>query len=309
MNISSFRHPNFLIGGAAASGTSFLVDLLTQHPLIFLPKEMRPEPHFFYKDWEYEKGITYYCERWFSDVPKECVAVGEKSTSYLFGGEGVAKRIKQFYPDMKFVFLLRNPIERTWASYRYTVLQGLEPYSFREALDREQERVQKEKGYWAQIQPHNYTGRSMYGAQIKEFLDFFSIKNMLFLKSEYFFKNSEESIYDICDFLGIRRHRCIVSGVSHHSNYGVVDAALQVELRDYFAERFDFLIEKIRMDEDIFLFADSKSDKVKINQLKNNVTECEPNIPEDCRDYLKGIFKEDRFLLSKYVNFDLADWV
>ena len=38
--------PNFIIGGVAAGGTSFLSEILIQHPNIFLPKNMRPEPHF-----------------------------------------------------------------------------------------------------------------------------------------------------------------------------------------------------------------------------------------------------------------------
>ncbi len=42
-----FVKPNFIIGGAAASGTSYLSATLVQHPQIYLPQEMRPEPLFF----------------------------------------------------------------------------------------------------------------------------------------------------------------------------------------------------------------------------------------------------------------------
>ena len=152
------RNPNFIIGGTAAGGTSFLSAILVQHPEIYLPVEMRPEPHYFYKSWEYKKGLDYYLERWFKNVPETAIAVGERSSSYLFGGESVAKKIAAVYPNMKFIFTLRNPIERTWANYRYTVLQGLEKYSFEEALANEKKRVEEQSGIWAEIQPYNYTG-------------------------------------------------------------------------------------------------------------------------------------------------------
>ena len=53
----------FIIGGTAASGTSYLSATLVQHPQIYLPQEMRPEPHFFYKSWEYKNhnmGCSFY---------------------------------------------------------------------------------------------------------------------------------------------------------------------------------------------------------------------------------------------------------
>ena len=54
------KRPNFIIGGTAAGGTSFLAAILFQHPEIYLPAEMRPEPHYYYKSWEYKKGLDYY---------------------------------------------------------------------------------------------------------------------------------------------------------------------------------------------------------------------------------------------------------
>ena len=74
--------PNFIIGGTAASGTSYLSATLVQHPQIYLPQEMRPEPHFFYKSWEYEKGLNYYFSKWFQNVPDKKIAIGERSSSY-----------------------------------------------------------------------------------------------------------------------------------------------------------------------------------------------------------------------------------
>ena len=185
------RDPNFIIGGTAAGGTSFLTAMLVQHPQVYLPKEMRPEPHYFYKSWEYSKGLDYYLERWFSHVPNDSIAIGERSSSYLFGGREVARKIVAIYPKMKFIFTLRNPIERTWANYRYTVLQGLEDLPFEEALAGEERRIKEQTGIWAEIQPYNYTGRGFYG---KHRIPWAFLKNNAAYQSEELSCNLDRSL-------------------------------------------------------------------------------------------------------------------
>ena len=54
--------PNFLIIGAARCGTTNFASYLRVQPGVFLAAK-RPEPHYFLKDWEYEKGIGYYSDR------------------------------------------------------------------------------------------------------------------------------------------------------------------------------------------------------------------------------------------------------
>jgi len=102
--------PNFLICGTSAGGTSFLSSVLVQHPEIYLPREMRPEPHYFYYSWKFAKPISWYESTWFSDATDE-KAIGERSSSYMFGVH-VAQNIFRYLPDVKMIFMLRNPIER-----------------------------------------------------------------------------------------------------------------------------------------------------------------------------------------------------
>ena len=53
---------------------------------------------------------------------------------------------------------------------------------------------------WSEIQPFNYTGRSFYAKQIKEFLKFFSKKNILLIKSENLSANTDVELKKICNF-------------------------------------------------------------------------------------------------------------
>lgn len=303
------REPTFIIGGSAAAGTSFLSSILVQHPEIYLPKDMRPEPQYFYKSWEYEKGFDYYLNRWFRQADDEHIAVGERSSSYLFGGKSVAQRIAQDLPNVKLVFVLRDPVERTWANYRYTALEGLEPLSFQEALEREPERIRAQQGIWAEIQPHNYTGRGFYGAQLREYLTFFDSKQILVVKSEDLRLRLRENLRRLYSFLGVD------ADFSHHdlppdfTSLSVRDPLLQVELRSFFGGRFDQVVEDLRMQSPVSNLATDAEDEEKLRVLQANLSGEKEEMPDDARRYLKGLFASDVEVLSELTRISFEDWV
>jgi len=306
--MNNLKHPNFIIGGTAAGGTSFLSAILVQHPQIFLPREMRPEPHYFYKSWEYEKGAEYYLSRWFQNVPESVIAIGERSSSYLFGGERVAKKITAAYPNMKFIFTLRNPIERTWANYRYTVLQGLEDLSFEAALNNEERRIEEQSGVWAEIQPYNYTGRGRYAAQIREYMKYFPMENLLFIKSELLSSQTEKELHKIYKFLSLSISDFEYKRAPDHTSVNVINPKLQMELRNYFGDRFDKVIEATRKEENIDSFISSHLDKEKIDELAANMVGKKQPMPISARAFLQDFFAADIHDLQQFVDFDLEDW-
>jgi len=300
--------PNFIIGGTSAGGTSFLSAVLVQHPQIYLPKIMRPEPHFFYKSWEYEKGLDYYIKRWFADVPSHSLAIGERSSSYLFGGRVVAERIASIYPDIKMIFTLRNPIERTWANYRYTVLQGLEDLAFEDALEQEPQRVKDQSGIWAEIQPYNYTGRGYYGDQLKQFMECFPRDNILTIKSEFLSRQTDVEMKKIYRFLGLSNLDFNANRPPDHTSVNVINPSLQKELRTYFGDRFDKVIEATRKGEDMAACIDNESDRQAIDKLKENMKWKKEDIPQKARAYLQKLFSDDMKLLKPLVDFSVDDW-
>lgn len=308
MTTYSVRSPNFIVGGTSAGGTSFLSAVLVQHPEIYLPKEMRPEPHFFYKSWEYEKGTEYYLSRWFSEVPDSAVAVGERSSSYIFGGTATAEKFHKFNPGLKFVFTLRNPIERTWANYRYTVLQGLEDLSFEEALEREPQRVAAQEGIWAEIQPYNYTGRGFYADQLEQFTKFYPLSQILCIKSESLSKNTREELRKVYKFLNLTNLDFEAERPSDHTSVSVIDPSLQKRLRTYFDTKFDKVIEACRKNEGIKQYIQNKQDEENILLLEKNLTGAKAQMSEKARTYLTQVFAEDMKKLRAFVDFDYSDW-
>ena len=270
---------------------------------------MRPEPHFFYKSWEYSKGLDYYLERWFNEVSSSALAVGERSSSYLFGRQCVASRIAAHYPDMKFIFTVRNPIERTWANYRYTVLQGLEDMSFEKALEIESARISEARGIWSEIQPHDYTGRGFYASCLSDYLRYFPRSNIHIVKSELLSIQTKYELKKIYGFLNLTDLSFHYDEAPNHTAVSVIDPKLQMELRSYFGSRFDTIIESIRRELPVDSFSNGDEDFFKIKALSHNLSTQKLPMPIKTRVYLQELFAEDIIKLRQFVDFDLSDWI
>lgn len=298
--------PNFIIGGTAAGGTSFLGSAIIQHPDIYLPYPMEPECHFFLKSWEYGQGIEYYQRKWFSNVKGER-AVGERSSSYLFGGVSVAKRVRAALPDVKLVFTLRNPIARAWGNYRFTVLQGLEELTFVEALEREPERIAAQSGRWAEVQPHNYTGRGMYGRLLEEYLSEFPREQVHLIKSEDMGRDPCKTFAALFRFLQVADD-FYPQMPADYVALSVKDPAVQVKARAIFGQKITPILESIRREEDPSCFASTPEERAMMKTLIANVENVKHPIPEPAMALLRAKFSDDLKLLETIVPFSIADW-
>jgi hypothetical protein len=124
----SRRLPDFLFLGPDKSGSSWLFEVLRQHPDCFVPacKDV------YYFDDQYTKGLDWYAS-FFDDAPEQAIAVGELSHAYLFSAE-VAERIRQDLPGVRLMTSLRHPVDRCYSHYLYLVSSGLVTTSFAETI-------------------------------------------------------------------------------------------------------------------------------------------------------------------------------
>lgn len=298
--------PNFLIGGAAQSGTSALSLSIAQHPQVFMPARTVPEPHYFLKMAEYEKGLADYAETWFAEARDE-VAIGEKSSSYLFGGEAVARRIKNDLGPVRLIFTLRNPIERSWAHYRFSALNGIESLCFEDALQQEASRVAELTGPWAEIQPFNYTGRGLYAKQLEPFLEIFGAENILILKSEEI-RNAEIGTFTkIFDFLGVDTSFHPVQVPSYNSPT-VRDPVDQARCRQVFENRFGEVLRAVRAGGDRTRYATTDEERRALEVLANNLCYDPKPMSGQARQLLGTVFLSDLATLKRYVPFEIDDW-
>jgi Sulfotransferase domain len=194
--------PNFLIIGAARSGTTTLYNHLKDHPDVYLPANKRPEPHFFLKATEYAQGLAYYEQRFFSAWRNQR-AIGEASTSYLFGTD-VPKRIRGSLRDVKLVCILRDPVERAFSSYWHTIKSGLETLSFDEAILREAERKDGMTGTaMGEIAPFAYAERGFYHRQLSGWLSEFPRSQMKIVIFDDFVADPNKVLREIAGFIEV----------------------------------------------------------------------------------------------------------
>ncbi len=159
------RTPDFIIGGAPRSGTTWLCHLLARHPEIGLARPIAPEPKFFIVDDLYRRGVAHYAERWFDRLTAR--VVGEKSTNYLESAEA-AGRIAQTLPRVRLIFVLRDPVERAFSNYRWSRAHGHERLDFIDAIAAEPGRATPDGMRYAR--PFAYAARGMYAALLRPYL-------------------------------------------------------------------------------------------------------------------------------------------
>lgn len=125
--------PNFLIIGAQKAGTTWLAQILRQHPDVFVPQS---EVHFFNLKANFSRGLGWY-ERHFENA-KPGQIVGEKTPNYLWIASEAENRkagrkqhranihqsIHQYLPDAKLIVVVRDPIKRSLSAINHYRRQG-----------------------------------------------------------------------------------------------------------------------------------------------------------------------------------------
>jgi len=193
--------PNLLIIGAARCGTSNFASWLRAQPGVYLPHKP-PEAHYFLKDWEYEKGLQYYSDRWFSKVTDEPF-VGEASASYVCHRKA-AERILRDLPGVRLIAMLRNPIVRAYSSYWYSARNGFEPLSFPDALKAESARAAAAAAdpVASTVRPFAYVERGLYARQLRTYLEYFPRDRLHVIFFDDFVADPKDATCAALRFLG-----------------------------------------------------------------------------------------------------------
>jgi hypothetical protein len=177
--------PNFLLIGAMKCGTTSLADQLTVHPDIFVsdPKE----PHFFAWNQHWERGIEWY-ESLFRDA-EAAKAVGEASTTYTMHpvAPDVPPRIAQTLADVRFLYIVRHPIDRLVSHYMHRWYEGNTSNSLEAAIESDTQLL----------------AYSRYHYQIQQYLPHFPPDRFLVLVFEEFTADPVAVHQQVYRFLGV----------------------------------------------------------------------------------------------------------
>ena len=198
---------NLILPGAAKSGTSSLHNLLQLHPDIEM--SCNKEPHFFSTPKKCRLGANEHNSLFSKTSRKKYY--GESSTSYLIA-DGTAQRIKEALINPKFIFLLRDPVQRTISHYQWRVRLGLETRSLITAISEDGYKFDVEKptefGHMAYLQYSNYSD------QCSRYEQIFGCSNCHYMNSQDFRENRQLGFDLCCEFLSIPR----LTIAANHSN-------------------------------------------------------------------------------------------
>lgn len=189
--------PDFVIGGAQKAGTTALHEILRLHPELHLPAQPQ-EIHYFDIDEHYRRGPDWY-RRHFRGAGPAHVAVGQTCPSYLFDPR-VPERMARALPDVRLVFLLRNPVDRAYSHYWHSVKYGFEHLPFEEALARETDRLTGDPRTFYNL---SYAARGRYADQLERFLAHYPRERILLLLTEDLNRDPARVLDRCFAFLGV----------------------------------------------------------------------------------------------------------
>ena len=199
--------PNFMCIGAAKSGTTSLYDILKQHSDIFVPSFK--EPHFFDIPSAYKNGISWYEKSYFSNVKNEN-CVGDFTPTYWFEEKTAQRIFNDLGKDVKFIVILRNPLDRAYSHYLHSKRDCHELLSFKEALVNEKTRFEKSVSigdYLSKLR-FSYIRQGSYAHMLKEYFKYFPKENFLILNFEKeFVAERKETIDKVLLFLNVNNEK------------------------------------------------------------------------------------------------------
>ena len=296
--------PNFLIVGAAKSGTSSLHNYLNQHHQVFMPSYNKEgmkvkEPRFLIKDlvqhrlhngiWTFEEYQSL-----FDDVKDE-KAIGESTVLYLYYYKNAINNIKHYLgEDVKIIIMLRNPADRAYSAFQHVSRGFKENNSFEKSLEIEKGRMEREENLTPMVM---YKEMGMYYEMVKAYME--SFKNIHIIFYEDFRDNIESEMNKIYNFLGISNN-IKIDVITKHNVGGkkwknekmkhvfMKDNPMKSILKSVLPENFR---------------------KGMRNKLINASTNKILSMKEETREYLNDYFKQDVKKLSELLNKDLNHWI
>lgn len=196
----------FLIGGVQKAGTTALARYLSGHPSIALPREK--EAHVF--------DAPDFDERWASsdidgryaghfDAARADVRYGDATPIYCFHPVFV-RRIAKYNPAMRWILLLRHPVDRAVSHYHMERARGNESWSFWPAMLLERWRLRGHEEDFSSASPlrlFSYRARGDYARQLDVLLSHFPWEQILLLHSRDLATAPDLVLSKVSEFLGV----------------------------------------------------------------------------------------------------------
>lgn len=275
--MSKNKLPEFIIGGAQKAGSTWLARMLSNHPELFVPAK---ELHFFNSEENFAQGASWYAEK-FSDAQPGQIC-GEKTPDYLFVEKAdgsrlpAAERIQAMLPDVKLLFVLRDPVTRAISALRHNLWFRRLPISARptEVLFGQHKELAESFGILS---------KGLYALQLRHYYDLFPAEQIkVWIFEEDIKKKPLQIIKEAASFIGVSDTKATIDP-NRISNRGVQSS---IALRgNYYLP---------------FLSAGW--------QVLDRILNQKFKVSQECIDQLTDYYAEDVAVLSKMLDRDLSGW-
>jgi len=292
--------PNLFIPGAAKSGTTTLHNLLNQHPEICMSSVKEPG---YWKNEKFKDFKNIEKENYLNLFMKSKHKIfGESTTAYMYYDTFINNINSNYKVSPKFIFILRNPIDRFNSHFWWIKGLGLEKSNFQEALSKDQNNQFKAYNYY----PKYYFQFGLYAKWLKRFYNCFDRSNIKIIIFEDLINNQLKTANSCFEFLGLKKLDTISNHTSnqtallknpelyHFLNKSAIGKYSFTKIGKYFLPKktINWIILNIK------------------NNLKNwkkeNVS-C-PKLSKENRYELKALYFKDVSELKKLTEYNYKEW-
>ncbi|HEX8740790.1 MAG TPA: sulfotransferase [Casimicrobiaceae bacterium] len=229
---TGLRRVGCLIAGTQKGGTTALASYFYEHPEISIPETK--EVHFFDSEWVFETSAVDYAG-YHAQFPvgADTRVLCDATPIYMYWNPA-PERIRRYNPAMKWIFVLRDPIERAYSHWNMQRAKGRDALDFLEAITTESDRCRAalplQHPWWS------YADRGFYAQQLRRILQFFPAEQLLVLKSEDLRSDPAAVLERVRAFLGIAAFGPAASRDIYAGRYPM---GPETEARRLLAERFE----------------------------------------------------------------------
>ncbi len=277
--MSKFKKINFIVIGPGKSGTSWMYNILKNHPDVCISSSKET----LYFENYYDKGENWYHH--FFQPTKSGQVLGEISNTYIFDAK-VPERIAKYDSQIKLITSLRNPIDRTFSHYLYMLRVGEEKGTFDEVLAKRPDLIH----------------RGSYAKLLKEYDAFFDRSQILVLLFEELKNDTNAYARKLLDFLSLDHvlsdellnEKVLVAGKARNPLLSSVVSKLAHFARE---SGYPDLVTKVKFNKNVtkFFYKDFKKGE-------------KPKLTLAQRENLKQLFYEDVEKLSDRLQKDMIQY-
>ena len=286
---------DFLIIGAEKCGTTWLADMLRQHPDIFIPegKELFYFNERFFEspelpNYNATQPIAWFLQFFAQARPDQ--VKGEASPAYIWD-QSAPQRIAAFGPDLKLIAVLRNPIDRAMSQYLYYIQRGvISGISFEQAVQKRGEILT----------------RGLYAQQLRRYFALFPPEQISVMFYDDLRADNARFLTDAQSFLGVSamlpeniNEASNVTGIPRFAWLNQAISWVRYPLRKYNPPRLMKMLRKSGL----------ARFQERIRLANTRPFELKPSIAPETRASLRAYFREDVAALQEMTGRDLRHWL